>query len=97
MPQDEKQGKLTVEKPSTHVIDPHAPHIVTVSGKTEKPGQQVTISTDWQDQQHHATSGPGGQYGANVPGPEEPGVHTISVNSTEATTTTTFPARLKKK
>ena len=81
-------GNVTVNKPSTQMQG----QPVSVSGSA-KPGQGVSIDQD--DGQHQqATAGQDGRWGATVIAPD-PGVHTISVSSTDATTTTTYAVKPK--
>jgi hypothetical protein len=81
-------GKVTVNKPSTQTQG----QPVTLTG-TAPPGAGVSITQD--DGQHqHATANPDGQWGAHVTAPD-PGVHTVSVSSTDATTTTTYVVKPK--
>lgn len=79
-------GKVTVNKPSTQTQG----QPVSVSG-TAEPGSGITV-TQSDGQRQMATAGPHGEWGATVIAPD-PGVVTISVESTDATTTTTYPVR----
>ena len=79
---------VSVNKPSTQMQG----QPVSVSG-TAEPGQGVTVEQD-DGQQQMATAGPTGAWGATVIAPD-PGVHTISVSSTDATTTTTYAVKPK--
>ena len=96
---EEKKGKLTVEPVGTHIVDPDGPtHPISVEGQAPNPGDHVVIETSWSDEKQHAEAGPDGHYGGTIQQPPDtPGVHTISVSSSEATTSTTFPAKLVKK
>lgn len=83
--------KLEVDKPSTQMTG----QPMSVTGTTD-PGRKVTVKGHWpeeEDKHHLATAGPDGRYGATLISPNKPGVNTVSVSSTDATTTTTFPVR----
>lgn len=81
-------AKVTVNKPGTQTQG----QVVSITG-TAEPGAGVTVEQD--DGQHqHATANPSGQWGAHVIAPPA-GTHTISVSSTDATTTTTYTVNPK--
>ena len=91
----EDEKKLDVDKPSTQITG----QPISVIGTTD-PGRKVTVKGHWpeeEDKHHLATAGPDGRYGATLIAPSAPGVNTVSVSSTDATTATTFPVRDPKK
>lgn len=81
-------GTVTVNKPGTQTQG----QPVTLQG-TAPAGSGVAIQQD-DGQYQHATANPDGEWGAHVIAPE-PGVHTVSVSSSEATTTTTYTVKPK--
>ena len=90
----QKKKKLKVDKPSTKMTR----QPMSVSG-TAEPGTRVSVKGHWQgeeDKHHPATAGPDGRYGATLITPDQEGIFEVSVSSTDATTTTTFPVKKKR-
>lgn len=79
---------LTVIKPGTQKTG----QIMSVSG-TAPPNSTVSFSGSWEFSSLSATTGPDGKYGASFSAPDTAGVHTISVESSGSTTSTTFTAK----
>jgi len=79
---------LTVNKPSTQMAN----QVMSVSG-TATPNTKVTFSGSWDFSNLSATAGPDGKWGANFMAPDTAGTHTISVSSSDATTSTTFAVK----
>ncbi len=89
-------ARLTVKKPRKHAPKEH----VSLTG-TGKPGTKITVKglRDGLGRQKdmRATVGKGGKWGVSGMAPMKMGVHTVSVKSTGATTSTTFAVDVPRK